>query len=668
MPRDATAAAQEELPTEDLGVENPANANSRHSDIDADNAPRTVNSTAQDDIGPLTAQISNLGIEAGSAAPQEDAGPVTLRAMRESGEPFDDVQFCPAERVVTHISTWYYIEDIPESAGATLTCTRCYQDYIHHTNLASQWTRIVIEEGTAVMCCFHMPRVKTVLWPEAVRSNDMYELKAFLARSKSFEACPEDTSITGVAGTTWYGLLENEIEGFSVCERCYEKYIAGTAFDVRFARFDVVVEEHTWTCHMSSQRLGLVGSYMAERDDWQGFLAAAVERLQLPTCSGEPVQSDSCGWYLARGALRDEPICATCYVDNLSITPFADRFRKYSPRIDKFPAPGVWTCSLGSMAALMVLEAALEQRNFEAFEAAMKNIVVAPPCTQDGIVDGSWWTIGGGGCPSFAICYKCFASIFWMRGMDGFLETAAAPPGERLKCSFYPSHPRFAQYWGKMTEAVDRGVFAYLGDYVRKVSHIRSCAHNGGFPNSKWWGYSDSLFCEDCYVTYVKDTAMGAHLELNGQVVAESTFCQIWSPRMRHYWEEVCAAGKPGSAESNQALEDFLGVSRYRRKTFFETLSEIEVLKQMKARQQRDALFHAQMSIQYQGIAGLDILNSRPNEYQYGSSSLGWYDSKASLESRLQFDQFQSGLLNSLLQPSDVQRILALQEIWKEFE
>ncbi|KAJ2972507.1 hypothetical protein NQ176_g7117 [Zarea fungicola] len=161
---------------------------------------------------------------------------------------------------------------------------------------------------------------------------------------------------------------------------------------------------------------------------------------------------------------------------------------------------------------------------------------------------------------------------------------------------------------------------------------------------------------------------MGAHLELNGQVVADVTFCQIWSPRMRHYWEEVCAAGKPGSAESDQALEDFLGASRYRHKTYFETLSEIEVLKQMKAIQQRDALSHAQLSVQYQGIAGLDILNSRPNKYEYGSTSLGWYDSKASLESRQQFGQFQSGLLNSQLQPHDVQRILALQERWNEVE
>lgn len=633
-------------------------------DVKDDNVPRTIN--AQDGVDLLAAQIGSLGLE--PATSPDDDGPVPLRIVRASGEPEDALQFCPGARIVTHSLTWHYITAMPESAGATLACTACYRDHIQKTALAARWTSIVVEDGTAVLCCFRTLRVKQVLWPQAVASNDMSALNAFLKRSADLEACPEDKAITGVKGTTWYGLREREIEGFEVCEACLEKYIAGTAFDARFAKYQEPAEEHTWTCHMRGDMVGRIATQMAESNDWQGFLEAACERLQLPACTGEPVQSDACGWYLARGDLRNAPVCATCFRDSLATTLFSSRFHRYRPQIDKVPSPGVWQCSLSSLPSMVALEAALEQRDFRILEETLKNIVAAPTCAKEGIVGGSWWTLAGGGCPAFAVCYACFAGVFWMHGLDGFLERAAAPAGEAMMCSLHPSHPRFAQYWSKMCEAVDKGVFSYLGDYVRRVSGVRLCAHNGGFANAKWWGYADSYFCEDCYVTYVKDTAMGAHLQLNGQVVGEVTVCQIWSPRMRHYWEEVCASGAPGSSTSNKALEDFLGVSRYRRQTYLETLYEIETLKRMKEIQRNRALFDAKMSIQYQGIDGMAKALGSTGPYEYGSNSIGWYDTSAGLEARMLFGRFQTGLLDSQFKPSEVRWMLELQERWNEVE
>ncbi|KAJ6782699.1 hypothetical protein PWT90_02461 [Aphanocladium album] len=648
-PRDANVASRDEPPHAQR-TEQPAQLG--RIDNDTESTPRTVNSALQDGVDSLAAQIGSLGID---ATVPHDADPIPLRIVRESGEPADDVQFCPGSRSVNYSSKWYYIAAIPESAGATLTCTRCYQDHIAHTALADKWTSLVIDEGTTVMCNFYVTRVKKILWPQAVQANSMVEISALLARSAGFQPCPGQEAVTGV-------------EGHNLT--CYEKYVADSPFEDKFAPDREKAEEHTWTCSMRDETVGRIATFAAERNDWQAFVDGARERLQLPPCAGAaPVPSDSCGWYLARGALRAAPVCATCYRDHLATTPFAERSRKYAPGLDRFPSPGAaWACSLASLGSLAALEGALAQRDWRILEETLKNMVEAPACAEQGIVGGSWWTLAGGGCPGFALCYACFAGIFWMRGLDGFLEPAAAPAGEAVKCSFHPSHPRFAQYWSKMCKTVDRGVFSYFADYVRTMSTVRPCAHNGGFANAKWWGYSDSLFCEDCYLTYVKNTALGPHLELNGSIIPETSFCQIWSPRMRHYWEEVCAAGGPGTPASDKSLEDFLGVSRHRRKTYFETLSEIETMKQLKEVQRRRALFDAQLSVQWQGIDGMSRALGSRDHYQYGNDTLGWYDSSAGYEARVLFGRFTEGLLASQLKPSELQRILVLQAIWKEVE
>ena len=645
---------------------------------DTDRTPIAAADAVQsDDLSTLTTKLGGLGIEPpspppASASPTQTAtngtGPIQPREVRDKGEPQDDVQFCPGLRVVSHSIKWYYMSDEGEAMGTSLTCSRCYQDFIAPTSLAGEWSSEVWGEGKNVMCCFAVPRVKQVLWPEAVKSCNSLELRSFLTKISSLEACPREKSVTGVKGTKWYGLREGDIQGFEACETCYEMYVAGTSFAVKFAYFQEPAEEHTWTCCLRRAAVGGISMYMAERDDWQGFITAAFERLQLPKCTGEEVQSGSCSWYLAKDSMGNAPVCATCYEDSLSRTPFAHHFRPYRPQFDQVPSPGLWRCSLATMPAEQALEATLERCDFEVFAETMRNIAGVPQCTKQGIVNGKWWTLVGGGCPGFAICFSCFAGIFWTRGLDNFLETATPLEGETYLCSFHPTHPRFNQYLQGLYQAVDRGVFAYLSDHVRKVSEIRVCGGNGGFANSQWWGYPESYFCEDCYVTYVKDTCLGEHLPLNGVVVEAVTFCQIWSPRMRSYWNEACEAGEPGSAESVTATRNFRIISKHRSETYHKTLSEIEVMKKMKDIQRQNAMMNAQLSIQYQGMAGMSTALGQTSDYKYGNGNIGWYDSSAGAESRILFGKFQDGLVNSLMQPSELQRIIALQKIWKEVE
>lgn len=631
----------------------------------------------------ITSGIGGLGIDADAtaaskatpaAAPPATSAAVTepaeIRLVRETGEPLDEIEFCTDSRIITYPLVWYYLADLPgDAGGASFTCSRCYADYIADTPLADQWTAAALPEGVSVLCCFYIPRIKLVLWPQAVASNRMLELRAFFQKWMDMAVCPRDEAVKGVKGGVWYGMWANEIPGFVSCERCYERFVAGTAFEDRFAPYGEPAEEHEWSCHMSGEKIGRIVTHMSAQNDWKGFLAAAGERRMLPACPKEPVASDSRGWYLARGELRNIPICATCYRDALAATPFADRFRRYRPQFDRFPSPGMWSCGLATLPPLLALESALQRHDWEPFESALKAIAEAVPCTENGIVDGTWWTLKGGGCPDFAVCYQCFVGVFWIRALDGFLMPATPPKGEAIMCALHPTQPRFAERFKRLGEAVDKGVFEYFAGYVRKYTGVKVCGKNGGWGRSKWYGYHDSYFCEDCYLDYVKDTVMGDHLQLNGEVLEEVTVCQIWSPRMRHYWEQVCDAGEPGSAESKKAVEDFLGVSRYRKKVYSETLGEIELLKQMKKIQRTQAMHNGLMSIRYQGIAGIaTAMGQNTGQYQYGNSSLGWYDTSAGFESRVLFGKFTEGLANSQLQPSEVQKILALQKIWSEVE
>ncbi|KAJ3472447.1 hypothetical protein NLG97_g10980 [Lecanicillium saksenae] len=91
-------------------------------------------------------------------------------------------------------------------------------------------------------------------------------------------------------------------------------------------------------------------------------------------------------------------------------------------------------------------------------------------------------------------------------------------------------------------------------------------------------------------------------------------------------------------------------------------------MKQMKEIQRRQAMFDGQMSIQWQGIDGMSRALGQRDDYRYGNSTLGWYDSTAGYEARVLFGKFTEGLQASQLRPSEVQGIMALQEIWKQVE
>lgn len=627
----------------------------------------------------LSAKMGDLGIEAAegqstgpeSEPPAQDNfdAPIILREIRDSGEPLVDVQFCPGPRAVNYSLKWYYITELPDDVRPILICSRCYVDSIQSTSLSDQFSCEVFPSGIPLGCSFGAPRIKKVLWPRAVRTNSLSELRIFIAKIESLQSCPGSETITGIKGTAWYGILDNPIEGFNVCEQCFEYYISGSSFANKFGCYEEPAEEHTWTCHLKGGVFGRIAAKLSEQDNWQAFLVAALVMPGLPKCEGNEIRSDSGTWYIPKisSTAKDAQICATCYQRWLAYTPFAGEFRRHSPEFDT-TTPGLWRCSLASVSAMMALESALDQHDFATFAEPLNRIVQSPRCLKTGIVDGVWLTLAGGGCPEFAICYACFAGIFWTRGLHSFLEQAAGPPGEAIVCSLHPAHVRFGQYLAKLHEAVDRGVFGYFSDYVRKISGVRVCASNGALPNMRWWGYPESYFCEDCYLTFVKDTKLGEALPLNGDVVEATTFCQIWSPRMRKYWQEVCESGEPGSAESDEAVLLFRAISKHRHETYFKTLSEIEFMKQMKGVQQQQAMFQGLMSVTYQGMDNFAQTTNITGDYKYGSTSMGWYATKYGVEARQRMDAFSTGLRDSIFSASEIQRVLALQAAWKEVE
>lgn len=403
---------------------------------------------------------------------------------------------------------------------------------------------------------------------------------------------------------------------------------------------------------------------LAKLNDWDAFVEGAYERAFQQECLGTAIQADSRVWLELRPGVADLfAACKTCYMDFLANEIFANEY------IPSVPPPGPnhqWTCALSQLSVRWALEAAVSQQDHAVFIEAVRTISGLSPCTSAGITDGRWFTLIRD-CPKFSICEGCYAGAIKSRGLDRFFVEIPLQPEELqtpMLCSFCPSAPRFERLFQKLYEAIDTDNFDAFSDFAVKFCRVPLCPRIGAWQNAKWWGYPGLLFCEECYHDFVADTTLGNKLPMNGVVYKEYQMCQIWSPRMRRIWKEVCEAGPPGSAESDSALEEFKTFAAQRMSVYDQTIRQIEFLKQMQQIKNREAAFQGVMSVQYQGISSIASWGSR-DPYKYGNTSMGWWDNRYGAEASRRLDVMSSGFRNA----NNMSReIIRLRGIWETVE
>ncbi|KAK1241999.1 hypothetical protein MKX07_007822 [Trichoderma sp. CBMAI-0711] len=617
---------------------------------------------SMDPLSPVTASQPSLTVS-------RDDTPRPPPHIRASGTPLEVITHCPEARAVDYSLYWYRLLDFPES----LICTKCHDDHIRSTPLASGFEKIKRPDNFYSSCSFWLPRVKEVIWPVALQTGNLDALRAFMKKRLDVKTCKGRDPIPASDGIKWFGMTASEVNGLISCEACYEDRIVGTAFESRFSPYRQQPTGEKWSCDLAVPYISRAIVKLAKRNDWAAFVAEAARRLSLPKCEGQEIQSNHCTWYMPRQKIDNMRACEACYLDRAGMTRFENEFEKYDmgTGFDAFfeHMTTLWSCKLCDSKYLNLvwaMENAIYQRNFSVFASSAEVACRLPPCTVHGIVRGNWWTIQGG-CDNFDVCESCYVSIVRTCGVSQFFEPAQRNPEATLICDFCVASPRFRQYLRKFAQSLDQGVFSYYIDYVRTFAAVPVCPGLDTVEKGHWWGYPNALFCQDCYLSFVADTKLGEAVTIKKGYDERAQICQIWSSRMRTMWLQVCDAGPPGSPESDAKLAEFVDFGAKRLKIYTQTVPQMKFIRDMKRLKMQNAMHQGLLSVMYNGMDGLASVAGTVDGNLHGNSQLGWYATEQGAQGAQMFNNMQAGFANANRMDEWMQ-IFQLEMIWKEVE
>lgn len=630
----------------------------------------------QDPLATVSTQMNALNINArGDHVHQgsnrklsDDETPRNCPPLRATGPPNDVVSYCSESREVGYSLDWYRLAEVPDY----LFCTRCHAENIRGTNLENRFEKITRPDGSVSTCGFWHPRIKEILWPQALQSNDLSALSAFMKKRLTFVACKGQQPRATAEDVKWFKMAGQEIEGFIACEECFESRVVGTSFEPRFQPERKQPDGESWTCDLTVPFISRAVVKLAKYKDWQGFVTSSTRRLKSPVCEGKEIQSNDLTWYRPRNNAHALEICETCYMDTLELTQFGREFEVvgkpsgFNAFMDMLGQKK--TCNLPdtNIPIRSALDAAIYRRQFSVFLDAAQAITRLVPCTGNGIIRGNWWTLAGG-CDELSVCEACYTGLLYPLGTAPFFERAKRDPQATIVCNLCIESPRFIQFLNKFLEALDRGVFSYFADHVRMFAGVPACPAIKAPNSSKWWGYVEALFCHDCYLTFVAMTPLAHSLPVKGEYDERAQICQIWSPRMRKLWLEVCAAGPPGSPESEAAIAQFKAVGSKREKVWIATIPQIEFIQKMQQIKMAKAMHSGLLSVTYQGMNSMAAVNGTTDGYLHGNSSLGWYATEHGATGAQLRNEMSAGMADAN-SGSDWIKIMQMKTMWAEVE
>ncbi|KAF5680223.1 hypothetical protein FDENT_8426 [Fusarium denticulatum] len=656
----------------------PETPNSQLPPASANNVPSqpAAYSYQLDPVASLSAQMNNLNVLNSGQPPTAPSNNPTTRQDGPRGPPpcqatgmsSDILPYCPEDRTVSYSLDWYRFIAVPQY----LICTRCYADYVQSTHLAGHFERYHSPEGTESKCGFWSPRSREILWPQTLQTNDVRPLQAWMEKSLTLKPCKGRVWTTAADEVKWWGMVNDEIDGFISCDACYEDNVVGTPFESRFQPYRQQGQDEKWMCDLCIPYIAKTAVKMAKQNHWNGFIEAAKVRVHLPVCEGRDEESNNGHWMLPRRKIKDMTICEACYLDKLALTPFGNEFERHI-RAEGFDAfvesiGQRWKCKLTDTAVSMsiALEAAIYRRDFDVFWNAANAISDLVPCTIHGIVRGNWWTVAGG-CDGFDVCEACYRGIVETSGLEKFFEPAQRDQTVDIVCNFCPGTPRWGSFITKFAEAFDKGVFSHYSDYVKKWAGVPTCPGIKNRGKSKWWGHPEALACQDCWLNFVADTPLGDSVPVKGVYDERTLICQLWSPRMRNMWLAACAAGPPGSPASQQALDEFKAFGSRRVQVYNATVPHIEMIQQMQMMKQMQAMQQGQLSLMYQGMNGMAAISGTTDGYLHGNSSVGYYETEHGVTAANMMNKMHAGMADAN-KMSDWQTIMQLQATWMEVE
>ncbi|KAH8889613.1 hypothetical protein GQ53DRAFT_722413 [Thozetella sp. PMI_491] len=589
--------------------------------------------------------------------------------VRRTGPPNDILQYCPENSPVLFPLEWYRLPQVPNF----LICNFCHAKHIRQSSFASSFEGVRQQEGTATLCRFCVPRVKNVLWPEAVRSGDLAPFTAYAIKRARISDCCGEEGVSAAAGIKWLVAKNSLAPHFLTCEACFEDRIVGSAFESQLEPPQLGQRTgQTWTCDVGStgyisrafEKFGTKG-----RNDWPACVAAINNRLPLPVCEGKNVDRDCNKWFTPRREIYDFAICETCYLDKVALTEFEHEFTAWAaPKQStlgllggallqgRAPQAPQCVCDMTGMPISAALDAALMRHDFSVWWNAANAIRRAPACTTNGLRGGTWYTLQGG-CNDFDICTACHAGIVRPLGLDQFFQQGTRTGDEVVVCDFCPVQPRFPHLMIHLVRSLLVGVFEHFESYVRKWSGIPLCQGRKPLENCIWYGFYDAAFCTNCYEEVVAGSALDSALAVRGVRVTGRTMCCLYSPRMRQKWRDACAAGSP---------DGFIAAAKYRMEVYQKTIPKVELMEAVKLSKVATSAHQAVLSVQYQGMAGLAELSGSTDAYwhRYGGNYYSTWDGAHSAQLS---DASRAGLMDAI-RGDDIVLKAQLLTMWKQVE
>lgn len=543
---------------------------------------------------------------------------------------------CPRQRVLDYEASWHVLPGAPK----LLICTCCFADRIKTTPFASLFTRVVAPQGR---CHFQAPRVLS-LWSIALQSNDTSPLVEYAQKRSPVPDCPGlPGAMHGVV--EWYYTPDVGHSLFSLCEACYEDYVAGTAFAVRFARCGGPGGTEVWSCDFSVPAIRIAFGYNEERNSWGAFAEAARRRMGLPACgSGGQMKTLRVG-----GTGLEMSVCGACYEDNIPLRQFEGKFEVAGDRTQGEED----MCSFATPALAFAYGIALEHDDFEIFKTAAAAILGGVSCGGSGDILGAL-RYGFIGDDIFDVCPGCYAGVVTpLSPASSFKVKHAGGKPCALRAGFFD----FDVCVRHLREAADKVSLETFLSWAREVADTAPCPGSTLTPGLEWYGWGECTICPGCYHTVAHGTSLTPTFTLRKTTVGELTTCCLYSAQMRQRYNDACTMGDPA---------DLLEFARSRRAAYDSMVAHTEWRAQDEAERVRMAEYYLAMNVQgriQDSIAGITADFDEHEAHLYGNDDLGWYQTEFGVEAEM-YDR----MANLLLAEDEGQGEEESRRLWESME
>ncbi|RSL96235.1 hypothetical protein CEP52_011580 [Fusarium oligoseptatum] len=520
---------------------------------------------------------------------------------------------------------------IHPSAPEFLICSRCYVDHIYNTQFQSSFRMVHLGAGQQRKCLFSTKRMKDTLWPEAVSSSSLSKAVEFMQKRQRIPHCT-DAEIR--PGASWY--TSPSIPHATFCAACYEDILMTSSFASNFT-LSTALEAF---CDASTFYVRRMFNLYAPSNNWSAFCQQVQARIQIPKCEkGLPTPTHEHSWYETTRGPRGTVLCGACYCDNFHNTPDQQYWRQIAPR-------GKETmCLCGNINMYSVSIKAFDTKDLSIFWRALDEYSKHPFCSPYETSGAKWFTLPNKS-KEIIICGACYSTMatVW-GGANWFIpKSSSFFKSDKRVCGFNVGHPRFHKNLNAFNECTLRGTWKAMGDLAALFASVEPCPRSkpNGYPR-RYWGWQNAQICEECYVTFAKDTSFESRCTIRG-VRSTDGICDLYSSRMRNLYSDACQSGD---------LQSFLNQAAQRKQIFTQMNQTLEMLKSAYAQenmQQKQMLMQRERIMNQDQASRMAMLNKSYNDglianmtkfrgdiqgcngYVVGNSQMGWYKNETSLQ------------------------------------